>query len=259
MSIEICQLYRFGNAVGYSETIGARPSMEDTLIVWRAFAPGLSMYGVIDGHGGFETAAQAAYWIPQFFRDIPSKSIGEMSTVFRLVNAELLKRNVRDGAAIVVTLIGPTEIGVAHLGDCRAVLIKQNHKFVSLTVDHKPTERSEIDLLKQNGSFVDANRTAGMLAVSRALGDFSIPGVGRCPSLTQYSRSPDDWRLVLACDGLFDVINNGDIAQIIQNEPNMQRAAYLLRNTALARGSQDNISVIVIDLTGSSKKQDSAF
>jgi serine/threonine protein phosphatase PrpC len=245
----VVRLYRYDKYVGYAETIGARPSMEDTLVVWRWFVQGLSVYAIIDGHGGSETASQSAYLIPRLFREIPSKAISEMSTVFRQVNIELQRRNVHDGAAIVVALVGQNEIGVAHLGDARAVIVKKDLSCVSLTLDHKATERSEIDLLKENRSFVDQNRTAGVLAVSRAIGDFDIPGVGRVPAMTQWVRRPDDYRLVLGCDGVFDVISNDEIGQIIGHEGNMQRAAYLLRNVASARGSQDNISVIVVNLT----------
>jgi serine/threonine protein phosphatase PrpC/Leucine-rich repeat (LRR) protein len=248
LNTHLVRLYRYDSVVGYAETIGSRPSMEDALLIWRSFVPGLNVYGVIDGHGGSETASQAAYLIPEAFRNIPTKSLSEMSTVFRQVNAELQRCNVRDGATIVVALVGRTEIGVAHLGDSRAVIIKKDLSFLSLTVDHKATERSEIDLVKENRSFVEGSRTAGVLAVSRAIGDFGIPGVGRIPAMTQYMRQPDDYRLVLACDGVFDVIHNHELGKVIGHEQNMQRAAYLLRNVASARGSQDNISVVIVNL-----------
>jgi Leucine-rich repeat (LRR) protein/serine/threonine protein phosphatase PrpC len=245
----VVRLACFGPGTGYAETIGTRPSMEDALILYHDIMSGLGMYAVIDGHGGNETAILSAYLIPKFFPELTTKSIGDVSLIFRRVNAELQQRGVRDGAAIVITLVGRSEIGCAHLGDSRALIVKRDLTCRSLTVDHKATERSEIDLVKENRSFVDGNRTAGMLAVSRALGDFNVPGVGRVPAITKYPRQRDDFRLVLGCDGVFDVISNDEIGGIIGEEENMQRAAYLLRNVASARGSQDNISVIVVDLT----------
>jgi serine/threonine protein phosphatase PrpC len=109
-------------------------------------------------------------------------------------------------------------------------------------------ERGELGLIKENHSFVEGGRTAGILAVSRALGDFGIPGVCRIPSILKYNRKQSDWRLVLACDGVFDVIDNEEIGRIIEGESDVKRAAYLLRNVAEARGSQDNVSVIVVDI-----------
>jgi serine/threonine protein phosphatase PrpC len=104
-------------------------------------------------------------------------------------------------------------------------------------------------LVKENRSFVDKNRTAGVLPISRAIGDFGIRGVSRIPAMTKWNRQEDDFRLVLACDGVFDVIENDEVRPIIGQQKDVAKAAYLLRNIAFARGSQDNISVLVVDLT----------
>lgn len=243
--------FRFYSAkgIGYSEVIGTRPSMEDALIVHRKFVPGLHIFAVIDGHGGAETSSTAANLIPDYFGKLKRKSIADITPVLKQVNQDLLERNVKDGAAIVFCVVTETEIGCAHLGDSRALIVKRGGRVVALTVDHKPTERSEIDLVKENRSFVDANRVAGILSVSRAIGDFNIPGVSHMPDMTSYRRHPDDLRLVLGCDGVFDVIENEDVGEIVTSEQDPIRAAYLLRNLATARGSQDNISVIVVDIS----------
>jgi serine/threonine protein phosphatase PrpC len=96
---------------------------------------------------------------------------------------------------------------------------------------------------------VERNGTGGILAISRALGDFSVKGVNRTPAFAKYKRERDDFRLVMCCDGVFDVINNDEIGQIIAQEKDIARAAYLLRNLAFARGSHDNISALIVDLT----------
>ena len=235
--------------VGYSEVIGTRPSMEDALIVYKNFAPDVHIYSVIDGHGGAETSSTAANLIPHYFGKLKRKAIAEITPVLKRVNQHLLERNVKDGAAIVFCVVTETEIGCAHLGDSRALIVKRGGNVVPLTCDHKPTERSEIDLVKENRSFVDSNRIAGILSVSRAIGDFNIPGVSHVPDMTSYRRQPDDMRLVLGCDGVFDVIENEDVGHIVAGEQDPIRAAYLLRNLATARGSQDNISVIVVDIS----------
>lgn len=244
---KICKLYTIRNC-GYSETIGSRTSMEDTLIIRSGFAPGLDIYAVIDGHGGAETATQAAFLIPKYFAELGNKAIGGISHVIRKVNQDLMKLNTLDGAAIVFVIVTATEIGCAHLGDSRAVLVRKDKSILSLTVDHKPTERSEIDLVKENRSYVIDDRTAGILAVSRSIGDFIIPGVSHIPDMTNYPRQECDCRLVLACDGVFDVISNEEIGNIVGETTDPFAAACLLRNTAYSRGSTDNISVVVVDL-----------
>jgi len=60
-------------------------------------------------------------------------------------------------------------------------------------------------------------RVDGELAVSRALGDFQFKDAGRAPEATKVTSLPDvsvharddrDQFLVLACDGIWDVMSN---------------------------------------------------
>lgn len=244
----LCRLFNSLDA-GYSEICGTRKSMEDAIIVRKNVVPSIDMYAVIDGHGGTETPVLSAFYIPELFQQSKNKSIGEMSNVFRRINKTLQEHKVRDGATIALTLVTPTEIGIAHLGDARALIVRKDKSVVTLTYDHKPTERSEIDLLKENHSYISSNRTAGILAVSRSLGDFRIPGVVRVPDLSCYKRHPDDYRLILGCDGVFDVMNNAMVGETALNCEDVNKAACLIRNLAFSRGSQDNISVIVVDIS----------
>ena len=234
---------------GYSEICGVRPTMEDAIIVRKNVVRGINMYSVIDGHAGIETATLAAHYIPYYFCLSPNKTISDLSFVFREVNKKLSEKCVKDGATIALALITSTEIGIAHLGDARALIVNKDGKVNSLTYDHKPNERSEFDLIKDSGSYVDSNRTAGILAVSRSLGDLYIPGVSHSPTLTCYTRKDTDYRLVICCDGVFDVLDNDAVGKIIIKEKKPNAASCLLRNIAFARGSQDNISVIVVDIS----------
>lgn len=242
---------RFYNSdkAGYSEICGNRKSMEDTLIVRKDIGKDLDMYAVIDGHAGAETATLAAYYIPIEFSLSPNKSISAISQVFRKVNLKVSENNVKDGATIALALISPKEIGIAHLGDTRALIVLKDGRVYSMTVDHKPTERSEIDMIKEKKSFVNSSRTAGILAVSRSLGDLHINGVVRVPDMSCHVRSENDYRLVICCDGVFDVLENYEVAKLVCQVEDVNDAACLVRNTAFSKGSQDNISVIVVDIT----------
>lgn len=241
--------YFRGTKCGYSEAIGSRPSMEDSLIIRENLKPKTpSLYGVIDGHGGFKTSALAASLIPHYFEKSENKSISGMTTVLKQVNEQLTKMQVNDGATIVIATVAPSLVSVAHLGDARALVVKRNGDALALTFDHKPTERSELDVLKQGRAFVASGRLSSHLAVSRALGDFQVDGVSRTPDLTTYFIKDDDYRLVLACDGVFDVLENDEVAKIVAEEPNVHESAALVKNMAIVRGTSDNVSVIVIDI-----------
>ncbi|KAH0788254.1 protein phosphatase 2C [Histomonas meleagridis] len=222
--------------------------MEDTIVVRRNILPGIDIFSVIDGHGGQESAHLASYYIPLLFLSLTNKSISGFSSMVKDLDIILHQNDVKDGAVLVFTLISQNEIGCAHLGDARAIVVRKDGNIIPLTIDHKATERTEIDLVKENRSYIESKRTAGILAISRAIGDFRVPGVTRTPDMTSYNRQKNDFRLVLGCDGLFDVVSNEEIGIIVRDNADVDFAAFLLRNTAFARGSMDNISVIVVDI-----------
>lgn len=79
------------------------------------------------------------------------------------------------------------------------------------------------------------------------------------PEVTVYKRNELDEFIVIATDGLWDVVSNEvtcDVArkclrQIRRKFPERDSAAdaaALLAELAIARGSKDNISVIVVEL-----------
>ena len=233
---------------GFCELQGMRPSQEDSMIMRREILPGTDLYGLMDGHGGNDTSTIAANVIPKFYLDNWDSSGVAIGQVLEQTNNYLQKRNVKDGAVLVLVSITNGTVSCGHLGDSRAVMIRRDGTVNQLTIDHKPTDRSEVDLIKVKRSFVENGRVAGILSASRALGDFGIPGISSVPDIRTFDIQPDDYRLVLACDGVFDVMPSEELGPIITEVKDPAEAASVIANTALARGSSDNVSVIVVDL-----------
>jgi len=75
------------------------------------------------------------------------------------------------GCTATVILITATEIYCANAGDSRTVLSK-GQKVVELSKDHKPDDELELKRIQNAGGFVEDSRVNGILALSRALGDF---------------------------------------------------------------------------------------
>lgn len=233
---------------GYSYTIGERITMEDTIIAYK-FDPKTSVYGVIDGHGGAEVAKYAAKRIPELYMTYKQVSIGSFSEVCRQLNKEFVQNNITGGATIALAIVSPHSIGCANLGDTRAVIFSKSGDVISMTYDHKPSVPSELVNVKEELAFVVNNRIEDKLAISRALGDFDITGVTRIPSVFTHTLTSNDYRLVIASDGVFDVLNNGEISDVLMSEKDIHRAAVLIKNLSVSRVSTDNITVMVIDLT----------
>lgn len=161
------------------------------------------------------------------------------------------------GSTAVVAVVGPRRIVVANCGDSRAVLCRGGAP-VQLSSDHKPDRPDELERIEAAGGrviFWEGARVLGVLAMSRSIGDAYLkPYVTAVPEVTVTGRSDADECLILASDGLWDVVSNEAACEVAQSclRRGRQRwcaeAAAVLTKLALARRSSDNISVVVVDL-----------
>lgn len=162
------------------------------------------------------------------------------------------RRNAEDGTTAVTVLVRGDNIYVAHAGDSRAILVHSEGKVTALTADHKPNRPDERKRIRDLGGsvvFWGVWRVEGILAVSRAIGDRMLkPFVVAEPEIKEVTRSSDDHFIVVASDGLWDTITNEDAAQMAMRFDDPQAAAVHLMEESYARGSLDNICVMVIDL-----------
>lgn len=75
------------------------------------------------------------------------------------------------GCTATVILVTRTEIICANAGDSRTVLSKGGTAR-DMSIDHKPDDPAELRRIMNAGGSVEDGRVNGMLALSRALGDF---------------------------------------------------------------------------------------
>ncbi|KAL5701366.1 hypothetical protein ACHQM5_026711 [Ranunculus cassubicifolius] len=136
---------------------------------------------------------------------------------------------------------------VANLGDSRAILCTRNKKQklvpVQLTVDLKPSIQSEAARIKRcNGRVFSMSEEPNVsrlwlpdenspgLAMSRAFGDFCLKDFGLISTPKLYYRkiNPSDEFVVLATDGIWDVLPNKVVARIVATARKRSMAARLL-------------------------------
>mmetsp|Transcript_117341 Transcript_117341/g.252315 ORF Transcript_117341/g.252315 Transcript_117341/m.252315 type:complete len:364 (+) Transcript_117341:115-1206(+) len=135
------------------------------------------------------------------------------------------------------------------------------------TEDHKPCLPSERARIEAAGGSVDkSDRLDGRLSVSRGLGDFCFKAdqrraaaeqkVSCMPDIYEVSNLRPGALLILGCDGLWDVVSSEMAAQFAHHGlgdsgkcKNVGEVATALVRAALARGSTDNVSVLVAQLT----------
>lgn len=180
---------------------------------------------------------------------------------------------IRSGATALAALVSSTHVVVANLGDSRAMIVRRGGAE-ALSADHKvdaPIERAR--LVARSGAAVKGRGYFAGLAVARALGDFRVKldhgaatagarppllpvgaqTVTSEPEVRVYARRHgDDAFLVLACDGVWDVASCDEAAGVVRAAvaagatPAAAAAALIL--DCLERGSNDNLSAVVLDL-----------
>ena len=82
------------------------------------------------------------------------------------------------GCTACVCLMTHDTIYCANAGDSRAILVSRSGKVIELSHDHKPDNEGEMQRIKANGGFVDDGRVQGIIAVSRAIGDWEYKNPG---------------------------------------------------------------------------------
>ncbi|KAH9485401.1 Protein PNS1 [Psilocybe cubensis] len=134
----------------------------------------------------------------------------------------------------------------ANAGDARGVLCRAG-KAVRLTYDHKGTDKQEAKRITDAGGFVMSGRVNGVLAVTRSLGDSSMKEfVVGAPYTTETELCEEDELLILACDGLWDVIGDQAAIDLVRDIEDAQQASSVLCQHALSHHTTDNVTVVVV-------------
>jgi len=160
----------------------------------------------------------------------------------------------------------------ANVGDSRAILSRSG-KAIDLTKDHKPTLESERKRILQAGGRIFLDDTGCHrvmnLSLSRAIGDgFSKPIVSPEPDIRRFRvEEGGDEFILLASDGLWDVMSSQDAVNFVHARLNEARAtcegmnkkervkrlakaresmADIIVQEAMRCGTADNTSVVMV-------------
>lgn len=177
------------------------------------------------------------------------------------------------GSAAVVAIKQGEDVIVANLGDCRCVMGTERRDDGStvaweLTVDHKCSVASEKQRLKEAGARVFAledepeverawlpNEQTPGLALTRAFGDVVLKshGLSAVPETRVRRMTPADKFLVLACDGVWDVLSTAEVVDLVAAAPARRDAPKLVVDKATAawaskhpKSKRDDITVAIV-------------
>lgn len=81
------------------------------------------------------------------------------------------------GSTLLLAVSYESQLIVANVGDSRGVMCDAKDKVIPMSFDHKPNQSREAKRIQEAGGFVQFKgvwRVNGILATSRALGDFPL-------------------------------------------------------------------------------------
>jgi serine/threonine protein phosphatase PrpC len=192
------------------------------------------------------------------------------------------------GSTGTVALLRRDRCVVANVGDSRAVLCRASGAAVDLSPDHRPSGRAvaaqaEIARVAATGAWVADGRVMGVLAVSRAFGDWEFkegrkefldggaaqglwaataaegrtltsPPVIATPDVNEIALEEGDQFVLIASDGLWDYTSSAQAVlfvrgELARNGGDARAAAEALVGHAVRRRrSKDNVAAVVVSL-----------
>lgn len=212
---------------------------EDNLLVDATH----NVFAVADGIGGIPGGDVASLTAIQTVRAAlahdPAGSLGDLPMLVQRVHEAVREAGTRFGpegigTTLTVAHISGSRARIAHVGDSFALLVRGG-RCRAITREHNvENERGDIFLsVPQPPSY--------RYALTRAIGQ---PEPVEADIFEEDLHEGD--RLVLATDGLTDVVEEAEIVRACADYPGPQEACNELIASALKRGGPDNITVVVI-------------
>jgi len=251
----------------HSEKQGSRPSMEDkstivpdvNLLLGIEGLPRQTFFGIFDGHAGVDAARYAqAHLLHHICKNEAFAS--DLPTAIRSAHASLDNaigsKPTRSGCTSVTMFVRGNTMHLAWLGDS-AALLSRSGEYVHLMDPHKPGCPEEKSRIEAAGGMVmqvfGVWRVNGVLSVARAFGDHNLKNmVISEPGIEAVQLTGAEDFVVLACDGLWDVMSPTDVVKYVHEHVQRDERGFalpgvanLLSDHAINIGSTDNVSIII--------------
>ncbi len=247
----------------YNEDKNIKSKMEDFHLIIDNFMSSnkKGYFSLFDGHGidCIEPTKYATCRFPNILiENLQNSNYNiEQSLInsFKKIDDELKKYSQIENCGSTATIILIDKelnlIYSANVGDSKSILINKNKTYKNLTTEHKvESNYEENERIKKLGGLIFNGRLFGQLVLSRALGDFSLKNNGliSIPSIHKILLNEDDCFIVIASDGIWDVLSEDDITNICIDNYNLNcdELGKFIVKKAIDMGSEDNISCIIV-------------
>ncbi|MCE5194671.1 MAG: Stp1/IreP family PP2C-type Ser/Thr phosphatase [Nitrospiraceae bacterium] len=224
------------------------------------------LFAVADGIGGFSAGEIASRMAIDIIRDYISKSednpeksteeksdmyseaASKLASAIRLANSSIYEAAQKNdpwrgmGTTIAAALIKENRLSIAHVGDSRAYLIRGNN-IEQLTDDHSLiSEQLKKGLITEK----DAGESNFKNIITRSLGRAASVDM----DIAEITLMNND-SILLCTDGLTAMVPDNIILSTVRLSSNPDLACRRLIDIANKNGGKDNISVVIVYISGS--------
>ncbi|KAJ9445000.1 putative protein phosphatase 2C 54 [Diplonema papillatum] len=184
--------------------------------------------GIFDGHNGADCAAYARDNLPQrIFSDASFPGDIEQACIraFQGVHKDFVKRadqvECDAGTTALVAFSWGARVYLASVGDCGAVLVKNNGGSKQLTHPHLASDPVEAAAVQERGGVIRTingkDRVDGVVCITRGMGCRQFAHhTSSLPDVLSFDITPQDEFLLLASDGLWDVMTPSQAADLVR-------------------------------------------
>jgi protein phosphatase len=212
------------------------------------------LFAVADGMGGHRAGEVASRMALETIAEVsPDGGAHSIAERVKAANRVVHQRSAEDrelegmGTTLTALWMDGAEARIAHVGDSRAYLLRDG-ELKMLTRDHTLVQRM-VDEGKISPEEAEVHPQRSIL--TRALGvDEDVDVDDLTVEVT------DGDRIMLCTDGLTSMIAEDRISEILREHEDPQAAADALVDAANEAGGQDNITVVVIDVSGTGRSGD---
>jgi serine/threonine protein phosphatase PrpC len=224
------------------------------------------LFVVADGMGGHANGQEASYLAIEtivncLLSRLSSNEPCNSDTLVNLLvegvlaaNAAVYRRNMEyhtdAGSTLTAALVVGKMAYVANVGDSRTYLYRDPEGLRKITNDHSVVASLvTAGIIEPDEIYTHPNRNQ----IYRSLGEKPLIDVDTFAVPLQ----PGD-RLLLCSDGLWDMVRDPFIEQVMSQVPDPAQTCPALIHAALDGGGEDNVSVIVVSVTETTTRPDLA-
>ena len=266
------------------DDIGDRDNMQDIILVRTGEE--VSHWAVFDGHGPpdaddapsalcAERAAACMHVKIDSALRLCSNAEDALKTAYLDFDNEFVREhpNTRSGSCAAHAMCTGDAMFIAHTGDCRAIVLSKDGQILHATEDHSTSNQQECTRVRHAGGRIiqqkgkpkpmvfvpGSDATKLSLMPTRALGNPMMKRAADGKPISAIMAEPvtmkvsdDAAHIVLASDGLWDMVDNNEVASFVRDamQETTKHIGIAEKISKWARqknrSPKDNIGIVVL-------------